>query len=629
MRTATLAFAALLVAGVTSVITTPAAVIAAEAGPLGFASVNALGRDGTTGGAGGQVVTPTSASQFRDYVERAEPLVVQVDRTIALSGMQDVASNKTIVGVGTAGRITGGGLDVDGTSNVIIRNLTFTGASDDAVNITDGAHHVWIDHNDLSGAHDGALDVKRGSDYVTVSWNHFHDQRKNSLVGHSDGNGGQDRGKLRVTYHHNFFDGTAERNPRVRFADPAHVFNNYYLGITGTDSYGVATAMDAGVLVEGNHFDTVASPTKVRVFESDPGRLVQRNNVFVNSGAPEAAGTVTEPRQFYPYTVDDPNTVPAKVRAGAGVGKPVATALADGPVGFASVTALGQSGTTGGAGGPEVTVSTAADLIAAIKADGPGVVRVQGLITLAAGMYDVSSDKTVIGVGSGSGITGGGLNIGLPVGDATTPPANAVHNVIIRNLVFRAASDDSINVQMFSHHVWIDHNDLSAGKDGLIDVKRGSSYVTVSWNHTHHHTKNMLLGHDDGNAAQDTGHLRVTYHHNFFDRTPQRNPRTRFGNPVHVFNNYYVANSDTGVACQNRSGCWVEGNYFEDVEEPMTTSYSGPKGSIVERDNVYVDSGEPVVGGTVEDPRAYYSYALDPPAEVKALVTAGAGTGRI
>ncbi|MEO6091136.1 MAG: pectate lyase [Umezawaea sp.] len=306
-----------------------------------------------------------------------------------------------------------------------------------------------------------------------------------------------------------------------------------------------------------------------------------------------------------------------------------ASAAEASPTGFASVTALGESGTTGGAGGPEVTVSTAADLTAAIKADGPRVVRVQGMITLAAGMYDVSSDKTIIGIGAASGITGGGFNIGLPISAVTSPPANAVHNVIIRNLVFRSANDDSINVQMFSHHIWIDHNDLSTGKDGLIDIKRGSSYVTVSWNHTHHHTKNMLLGHDDGNAAQDTGYLKVTYHHNFFDRTPQRNPRTRFGNPVHVFNNYYIANSDTGVACQNKSGCWVEGNYFENVEEPMTNSYAGPKGNIVERDNVYVNSGKPVVGGTVENPRTYYAYTLDTPSNVKTLVTQGSGTGKI
>ncbi|WP_306746473.1 pectate lyase family protein [Saccharothrix yanglingensis] len=726
-RTTALAIAATLIGGVTTAITATTPAAAAEASPIGFASVNALGQNGTTGGAGGATVTVSTASAFITAVKSSAPMTIRVNGTIPLSGMQDVASNKTITGVGTAGRITGGGLDVDGTSNVIIRNLTFTGAGDDAINITDGAHHVWVDHNDISGASDGALDVKRGSDYVTVSWNRFHDQTKNSLVGHSDGNGGQDRGKLRITYHHNLFDGTAERNPRVRFADPVHVFNNYYRNIRGTDSYGAATAMDAGVLVEGNYFDNVAAPTKIQIFESDPGRLVQRNNVFVNSGAPESDGTVVEPRTYYQYSVDDPNTVPASVSAGAGVGKLgnptpdttapsapsglratastsssitlgwtastddvgvtgytvhrqggaqvgtsstpgfTATGLAantdhtfyvvardaagntspasgtvtarttdgpvpptGGPVGFASVDALGQNGTTGGAGGPEVTVTNATDFIANIKADGPRVVRVQGLITLPAGMYDVSSDKTIIGVGSASGITGGGLNVGLPVSNATSPPADAVHNVIIRNMVFRGANDDSINVQMFSHHIWIDHNDLSAGKDGLIDIKRGSSYVTVSWNHTHNHTKNMLLGHDDGNGAQDIGYLKVTYHHNWFDKTPQRNPRVRFGNPVHVFNNYFFDNSDVGVACQAQAGCWVEGNHFDDVEEPMTTSYAGPKGNIVQKDNLFTgESGNPVVGGSVQDPRTYYQYTTDPAANVKALVTAGAGTGRI
>ncbi|MER6345184.1 pectate lyase family protein [Streptomyces sp. NPDC001595] len=301
------------------------------------------------------------------------------------------------------------------------------------------------------------------------------------------------------------------------------------------------------------------------------------------------------------------------------------------PTGFASVDAWGQNGTTGGAGGPTVTVSTAADLIAAIKAEGPRTVRVNGMITLPAGMYDVSSDKTIVGVGAASGISGGGLNIGLPASDSvTSPPANAVHNVIIRNLTFKNASDDSINVQMFSHHIWIDHNDLSAGYDGLIDIKRGSSYITVSWNHTHHHTKNMLLGHSDKNGAQDIGRLKVTYHHNWYDRTPQRNPRTRFGDPVHIYNNYFLDNSDTGPACNADSGCFVEGNYFDDVEEPMTNSYSGPEGNLVERNNVFVgDTGEPVTGGSVEDPADYYDYVVDDPQAVKDTVMRGAGPGTI
>ncbi|TQM77876.1 hypothetical protein FHX81_0121 [Saccharothrix saharensis] len=47
-----------------------------------------------------------------------------------------------------------------------------------------------------------------------------------------------------------------------------------------------------------------------------------------------------------------------------------AAAADSAPVGFAAVNAPGRNGTTGGADGPEVTVSTAADLIAAIKATG-------------------------------------------------------------------------------------------------------------------------------------------------------------------------------------------------------------------------------------------------------------------
>lgn len=300
-------------------------------------------------------------------------------------------------------------------------------------------------------------------------------------------------------------------------------------------------------------------------------------------------------------------------------------------VGFAAVNAWGQNGTTGGCGGATVTVTDAAGFLAAIARTGPLVIRVSGLITLPGPMHDVTSDKTIVGVGAASGFTGGGLNIGLPIDNAVTaPPANAVHNVIVRNLVFTGTPDDAINVQMFSHHVWIDHNDLSHGYDGLVDIKRGSSYITVSWNHTHDHTKNMLLGHDDGNGAQDTGQLKVTYHHNFFDRTPQRNPRVRFGEPVHVFNNYYLHNSDIGVACQAASGCVIENNVFEDTEEAYAIDYAGPKGRIVARGNLFIGQSAPgTIGGTVQEPSAYYTYTAQSADTVKAAVLAGAGTGHI
>ncbi|MEU4690318.1 hypothetical protein [Actinoplanes sp. NPDC023714] len=111
---------------------------------------------------------------------------------------------------------------------------------------------------------------------------------------------------------------------------------------------------------------------------------------------------------------------------------------------------------------------------------------------------------------------------------------------------------------------------------------------------------------------------------------PQRNPRVRFGEPVHVYNNYYFYNTDTGVACQNTAGCVVEGNYFENVEEPITNAYAGPSGRCVARNNIFAgESGTAVCGGTVQEPSSYYAYVLDDPAVVKSLVTAGSGVGRL
>jgi pectate lyase len=308
-----------------------------------------------------------------------------------------------------------------------------------------------------------------------------------------------------------------------------------------------------------------------------------------------------------------------------------AAATADG---FASVAGYGQSTTTGGAGGPVVTVSTTAAFLDYIARPGPYVIQVAGTITLPTGtsdgMHQVTSDKTIVGVGATGALVGGGLNIGLPVDDdVTTPPANAVHNIIIRNLRLSGATDDLINVQMFSHHVWIDHNDLSDGDDGAVDIKRGSDLVTVSWNRFHDHDKTLLLGHDDDNGAQDAGRLRTTYHHNYFDGSDQRNPRVRFASVVHVYNNYYRDNS-YGVASTNDAGLFVEGNYFFSVNNPGRVEFSGPLGRMVQRDNILVECNHQIeVRGTVTDPRTFYPYTADSASAVPTIVPAGAGTGKV
>jgi len=286
----------------------------------GFAAVNALGQNGTTGGTGGRVVTASTSQQLLDYIDSTERLVIQVSGRIAITSKQGVRPNKTIIGVGAGAEITGGGLDFYRSYNVIVRNITFTNAEDDAVNVGQESHHIWIDHNTFRGAVDGSIDIVRGADFVTVSWNHFDHSDKSMLISHSDGAASTDIGHLKVTIHHNFFDNSRQRHPRVRFADPVHVYNNYFLN---NELYGVASTENAGVLVEGNYFENVPFPifSTSGYADSGPGRAVERNNVYVNSGTPETGGSVTEPRTYYQYSVDDPRSVPGTVRAGAGAGR--------------------------------------------------------------------------------------------------------------------------------------------------------------------------------------------------------------------------------------------------------------------------------------------------------------------
>src|SRR6266545_3991028 len=97
---------------------------AAVGSPTGFGA-------GTTGGGSASPTTVTSSSALISAMQSSSPAVVRVSGMIAISGMQRVAANKTIIGVGSGSGITGGGLNVRGVSNVIIQNLNFSGSSDD------------------------------------------------------------------------------------------------------------------------------------------------------------------------------------------------------------------------------------------------------------------------------------------------------------------------------------------------------------------------------------------------------------------------------------------------------------------------------------------------------------------
>jgi pectate lyase len=280
-------------------------------GLVGWATQNG----GTNGGGNAGSTTVTSSSALTSAISGTNAAVIRVSGTISCSGMLRVGSNKTILG-NSGATIAGCGFTLSGSRNVIIRNLSFRGWDDDAINVETSSLNVWVDHNSFTDGYDGAVDIKRGSDFVTVSWNRIYGHDKSMLLGHSDDNASQDVGHLRVTYHHNWFDGSGTRHPRVRFGNPVHVYNNYYFN----NEYGVASTMGAGVLVEGNYFEQCDEPTLVGYASSDDGAIVQRNNFFTGSGTPESGGGSVSSIP-YSYSLDSASNVKSIVTGGAGAGR--------------------------------------------------------------------------------------------------------------------------------------------------------------------------------------------------------------------------------------------------------------------------------------------------------------------
>ena len=285
-------------------------------------------------------------------------------------------------------------------------------------------------------------------------------------------------------------------------------------------------------------------------------------------------------------------------------------------------------GTSGGSTSTTVTVTSLAALTTAAAAATSQTVYVNGNFTCSADVT-VAADKSIVGVGSSSGLTGCGLKI------------KGVDNVVIRNLKIAKVpagngNGDAIHVETATH-IWIDHNDLSSDTthgtdyyDGLIDITHAGDYITVSWNYEHDHIKCDLLGHSDDNAAEDTGRLRVTYHHNYFRNCDQRGPRVRFGNPVHVYNNYYYNSGTYGVASTCNAGVYAERNYFENTPNPVVTATgSSPSGNVKLLNNYLVNSGTPASLNPGSVAAIPYAYTVDANSSVKSIVTAGAGTGKI
>ncbi|WP_327723469.1 pectinesterase family protein [Streptomyces europaeiscabiei] len=291
----------------------------------GFASVNALGQNGTYGGRDGKTVTVKTLADLEKYATAAEPYVIVVAATINMNPVGKeikVASDKTIVGSGTSGHIVGGGFFLgSGVHNVIIRNLTIRDAYQgtwndkdhdfDAVQM-DGAHHVWIDHNDLRHMADGLIDSRKDTTYVTVSWNKLSQNNKTFGIGWTTNTTAD------LTIHHNWFRETEQRNPSTDNVAHAHLYNNFLEDVSGTDitsSYGNYARGNTKMVLENSYFQGMRNP----VTKDSTAALVQRGNVFSGtSGRNESGGTAFDPKSYYSYTLDKTADVPALLKAKAG-----------------------------------------------------------------------------------------------------------------------------------------------------------------------------------------------------------------------------------------------------------------------------------------------------------------------
>lgn len=288
----------------------------------GFAAIPAFGLATTTGGAGGRAVKVSTLADLKALTDSNEKLIILINGVIDMGGMVPLRSDKTIVGLPGA-KLINGGFEIYKRQNIIIRNVFFQGAPDDTLKINQNTHHVWVDHCTFSDGdvypdgkeHDGLFDITRQTSHITISYSHFKNHSKTMLIGHSDG-ASTDSGYLKTSIHHNWFQ-TDQRHPRVRFGE-VHVYNNFY---DGNKIYGIASTMEADVVVEGNYFRNVLYPAYVGYAESGPGDLVQRNNVLENSGTLQTRGSAFDPASYYSYVVENPASIPARVMANAGVDK--------------------------------------------------------------------------------------------------------------------------------------------------------------------------------------------------------------------------------------------------------------------------------------------------------------------
>lgn len=192
---------------------------------------------------------------------------------VVIENKNNASSYITFEGVGEDAVADGWGIRVKNATNIEIRNLgtmNCNSSEGDNIGLQQNNDYIWVhnvdffygdagsDADQIKG--DGALDCKK-SKFVTFSYNHFWDSGKSNLLGLSE-SGDTD---LYITYHHNWYDHSDSRHPRVRYYS-AHIYNNYFDGVA---KYGSGSTNGSSLFVEGNYFRNSKNPMMISMQGTD------------------------------------------------------------------------------------------------------------------------------------------------------------------------------------------------------------------------------------------------------------------------------------------------------------------------------------------------------------------------
>jgi pectate lyase len=189
------------------------------------------------------------------------------------------------------------------------------------------------------------------------------------------------------------------------------------------------------------------------------------------------------------------------------------------------------------------------------------VFDVEGKITIAGGRVEIESNKTIDGRGRDITIEGE-LRIthsqNVIISDVKLTNELEGHCTQAGDVI-SVRGNGTTPASYTSKNLWFHHVELFNGGDGLLDL-RGASGVTISWSHLHTHKKAILASRNlDGSDADG---MRVTFHHNFFDRITLRGPQFLYGH-AHYFNNYQYEWYEYGAGSLDGAELLSEANIYQ------------------------------------------------------------------